>query len=52
MKEDDAINRLAELINKAEKLVSKNTDDQDFKKWRRDTEIAIEKIFGEKKKTY
>lgn len=46
MTKEDAINKLSELITKAEQLIPKSTDDQDFKKWRRDTQIAIEKFFG------
>jgi hypothetical protein len=45
LNQEEAINRFSNLIKRAEQL---STDNQDLKKWRRDTQIAIEKIFGEK----
>jgi hypothetical protein len=42
-----AIVKLNSLIEIAKTLVLKPSENQEFKKWHRDTEVAIEKIFGE-----
>lgn len=47
LKPEEAISRFSDLIKRAEQLINRNSDDQDFKKWHRDTQIAIEKTFGE-----
>jgi len=47
LKPEEAISRFSDLIKRAEQLINRSTDDQDFKKWHRDTQIAIEKILGE-----
>jgi hypothetical protein len=43
----EAIERLENLKERAGKLVGLRRGSQDFKKWHRDTEVAIERIFGE-----
>lgn len=47
MNKSEALKRLEALKNRAGDLVSLPRGSQEFKKWYRDTEIAIEKIFGE-----
>lgn len=47
MKKNDAKNRLETLKDRAKPLVNMPSGSQDFKKWHRDTEVAIERIFGE-----
>jgi len=47
LNKQDAITKLNNLIEIAETLVSKPSGNQEFKKWHRDTEVAIERIFGE-----
>lgn len=49
MNQEEAINRFSDLIKRAEQLLNRGIDDQDFKKWHRDTEIAVKKIFAENK---
>lgn len=46
MNKQQAIEKLETLINKANELVQVPRGSQDFKKWNRDTEVAIERIFG------
>lgn len=48
MVQTEAINKLNVLKERAETLTKIPRGSQDFKKWYRDTEVAIEKIFGEK----
>lgn len=43
----DATKKLEALLCVAETLLNKPRESQEFKKWHRDTEIAIERIFGE-----
>ncbi|MCQ8860052.1 hypothetical protein [Plesiomonas shigelloides] len=47
MNKSEAIERLENLKVRAEQLAGLCRGSQDFKKWHRDTEIAIERIFGE-----
>lgn len=47
MKKTEAIEKLKTLKERAEPLLNIKSGSQDFKKWHRDTEIAIERIFGE-----
>jgi REase_DpnII-MboI len=47
LNQEEAINRFSDLISRAEQLVDRSDDRQGFEKWYRDTEITIEKIFGE-----
>lgn len=47
MNKSEAIERLEILKGKAEQLADMPRGSQDFKKWHRDTEVAIERIFGE-----
>jgi hypothetical protein len=42
-----AVDKLFKQKKVAESLVNKPSGSQEFKKWHRDTEIAIERIFGE-----
>ena len=46
MNKEDKIKLLQTQINLVESIKQKESDSQDFKKWKRDTEIIIEKIFG------
>lgn len=46
MKKKDAIEKLSILKDRAQSLLSIPSGSQDFKKWYRDSEIAIERIFG------
>lgn len=48
MKRERAIQKFRDQIDQAGSLKSVRRYGTDFKKWQRDTEIAIEKIFGEK----
>lgn len=43
----EAVKRLEALKDRASALISLSRGNQDFKKWHRDTEVAIERIFGE-----
>ncbi|WP_199878964.1 hypothetical protein [Salinivibrio kushneri] len=52
MNKIEAIERLQILKGKAEKLADMPRGSQDFKKWHRDTEVAIERIFGEGTRHY
>lgn len=47
MDKNKAIDKLKTLKQVGENLVNTKRGSQDFKKWRRDTEVAIERIFGE-----
>ena len=47
LEQERCYKKLEELRRVAETLISKPSGSQDFKKWHRDTEIAIEKIFGD-----
>jgi len=47
LNKQEAITKLNSLKSVATTLLSKDRGSQDFKKWHRDTEIAIERIFGE-----
>lgn len=47
MTKQDAKNKLEALLARAKPLVSSPSGSQEFRKWYRDTEIAIERIFGE-----
>lgn len=46
MKKNEAINKLEILKDRAEYLQDMPRGSQDFKKWHRDTEVAIEHVFG------
>lgn len=46
MKKKDAIEKLSILKERAHALLSMSSGSQEFKKWYRDSEIAIERIFG------
>ncbi len=46
MRKDDAIGKLERQRSLISQLKSKPRSSPEFKKWRRDTEVAIEKIFG------
>jgi hypothetical protein len=46
----EAIERLEGLKERASQLAGLPRGSQDFKKWHRDTEVAIERIFGEGKR--
>jgi hypothetical protein len=50
MKKEDALQKLQRQRDLIDDLKLKPRFSQDFKKWRRDTEIAIEKIFGSNKR--
>lgn len=47
MHKDEAKSRLETLKERAHPLLQLRSGSQDFKKWHRDTEVAIERIFGE-----
>ena len=47
MNKGDAIEKLESLKKRGNQLISLPVGNQEFKKWHRDTEVAIEKIFGE-----
>jgi len=47
LNKEEALKRLEALKERAEPLVSLSRGNQDFKKWHRDTEVAIERIFGQ-----
>lgn len=47
MNKSEAIERLVSLKVRAEQLVSLCRGSQDFTKWHRDTEVAIERVFGD-----
>lgn len=47
MKSSEAIERLESLKERAGKLADLHRGSPDFKKWHRDTEVAIERIFGD-----
>lgn len=47
MNKSEAVERLESLKARATQLASMPRGSQDFKKWHRDTEVAIERIFGE-----
>jgi len=47
MNKTAAIKKLEELKEIATTLISKDRGSQEFKKWHRDTEVALERIFGE-----
>lgn len=47
MTKEDALAKLESQLKEAEELKQKRRDSPEFKKWRRDTEVAIERIFGE-----
>jgi hypothetical protein len=46
MKKEDAIEKLKRQIGLIDNLKSQPRFSQDFTKWKRDTEISIERIFG------
>ncbi|MFP8966125.1 hypothetical protein ACKC9G_06080 [Pokkaliibacter sp. CJK22405] len=48
MNKTEAIERLENLKERACQLAGERRGSSDFNKWRRDTEVAIERIFGEK----
>jgi len=48
LKKAEAKSRLEALKERALLLLNLQSGSQDFKKWHRDTEVAIERIFGEK----
>jgi hypothetical protein len=48
MDKNSAIEKLKSLIEPIDALKRQESHGQAFKKWHRDTEIAIEKIFGKK----
>jgi hypothetical protein len=52
LNKNDATNKLEILKDRAKLLVKLESGNQSFKKWHRDTEIAIEKIFGEGTRHY
>lgn len=45
MNKQEAINRLKALKDRGEPLIKNNRESQEFKKWHRDTEVAIQQIF-------
>lgn len=47
LNKSEAIKKLKKLKEKAKELLQLNRGHQDYKKWRRDSEVAIERIFGE-----
>lgn len=47
MNKNEAQKRLESLRERARPLLSMSSGNQDFKKWHRDTEVAIERIFGQ-----
>lgn len=47
MNKDEAKSRLEALKERAQPLLNMSSGSQEFKKWHRDTEVAIERIFGE-----
>ena len=47
MNKSEAIERLENLKVRADQLAGLPRGSQDFKKWHRDTEVAIERVFGE-----
>ena len=47
MNKKDAIEKLEELKKRAETLIPKSSESQEFTKWHRDTQVALERIFGE-----
>lgn len=47
MNKSEAIGRLEGLKDRASQLTGLRRGSQEFKKWHRDTEVAIERIFGE-----
>ena len=46
MKNHEAISKLENLKERAKPLLNMRSDSQEFNKWHRDTEVAIENIFG------
>lgn len=48
MRKDEAISKLETLKKRAIPLLKIQSGSQEFNKWQRDTEVAIERIFGEK----
>ena len=46
MKKHEAISKLENLKERAKPLLNMRSDSQEFNKWHRDTEVAIENIFG------
>jgi hypothetical protein len=48
LNKNEAKNKLKSLKERAKPLLSMRGGSQDFKKWYRDTEVAIERIFGQK----
>lgn len=47
MNKNEAKTKLESLKDRAHPLLNMPSGSQDFKKWHRDTEVAIERIFGE-----
>ncbi len=47
MIKEEAIKKLSTLKTRGEHISKSRRGDPDFKKWHRDTEVAIERIFGE-----
>lgn len=47
MNKNEAKGRLETLKDRAQPLLNMSNGSQEFKKWHRDTEVAIERIFGE-----
>ncbi|MDO9212329.1 MAG: hypothetical protein Q7U23_00680 [Methylococcales bacterium] len=50
MTEEDAINKLIEIINQAEELLCKNDNVECLRRWNKNAEIVIEKFFGRNSK--
>jgi len=46
LNKNEAKAKLEVLKNRAQQLLNMSSGSQDFKKWHRDTEVAIERIFG------
>lgn len=46
MKKHEAISKLENLKERAKPLLNMRSDSQEFNKWHRDTEVAIENVFG------
>ena len=46
MNKEEALLKLKVLRDRGQPLIDKNSSEQNFKKWRRDTEVAVERIFG------
>ena len=50
MDKKEAIERFQNQIRHIEQLMTKSRKDPEFKKWKRNTEVLIENVFGEDKR--